>query len=167
MSTTINHPYIGLHGRVRVHPYSGPDEGKNDYAGTVAAVGQGGSTVEERGAAFIALIILRDEAHPLTGRWHEECDAFNFIPDDPAEARRRLRSRFPLADFARVQGEAAGKALATELRAWAFANLTTPATIAEGIGHGLARAIYEGHDGRGTLPGLAEAVGRGWRGGGA
>lgn len=90
MITPSNHPYIGLHGRVRVSPYTGPDAGKNDYTGTVVAVGQGGSVAEEGGAAFIALILLRDEVNPANGCWHEECDAYNFNPDDPAEARRRL-----------------------------------------------------------------------------
>ena len=89
MITPSNHPYIGLRGRVRASPFSGPDAGKNDYTGTVVAVGQGGSTVEEGGAAFVALAVLRDEEHPLRG-WHDECDIFRFTPTDPAEARRRL-----------------------------------------------------------------------------
>lgn len=84
------HPYIGLHGRVRVYPYNTDGSvGPNDYTGTVVAVCQGGSTVEEGGTAFCAVLILRD-APDVAGRVHNEADLWNFIPDDIAEARRRL-----------------------------------------------------------------------------
>jgi hypothetical protein len=83
------HPYVGPHGRVSCHPRVGSDAGKNDYAGTVVAVYQGGSTVEEGGAAYCAVGILRD-APSEGGFVHGESDLFYFIPDDVEEARRRL-----------------------------------------------------------------------------
>jgi hypothetical protein len=83
------HPYIGLTGTVRVWPYSGDGGGKNDYHGVVVAVCQGGSTTEEGGSAFCAVSVLRD-VPDSTGNVHGECDMYRFIPDDIAEARRRL-----------------------------------------------------------------------------
>lgn len=83
------HPYVGLHGRVSMHPRSGPTAGRNDFSGTVVAVCQAGSTVEEDGVAYCAVILLRD-VPAETGRVHDEADMFHFIPDDVAEARRRL-----------------------------------------------------------------------------
>lgn len=83
------HPYIGLTGIVRVWPYSGDGAGKNNYHGTVAAVCQGGTAFEEGGAAYCAVLVLRDTPDE-NGRVHGEIDMYHFIPDDIAEARRRL-----------------------------------------------------------------------------
>ena len=85
----MNHPYIGLHGTIRAYPYIGDNAGTNDYTGTVVAVCQGGTTAKEDEAAYCAVIILRDTPD-LNGRAHAESDIWNFVPDDPTEARRRL-----------------------------------------------------------------------------
>ena len=105
----MNHPYIGLPGTVRVSPYTGDKAGSNDPHGTVVGVCQGGSSTEEGGAAYLAIVILRDVPY-ADGRMHTECDAYHFVPDDPAEARRRL-----VAAGATVDYEAFGRGMMREM----------------------------------------------------
>ena len=136
------HPYIGLPGTVRVYPYSGDGAGKNDFHGIVAAIGQGGSTVEDGGAAIVIALVLRDDPDPA-GNSHGECDLFRFIPDDPSEARRRL--------------EAVGVPTLT---------VNAPTPDYEAIGRGMAQAILT-HNGAHFLDRdrvvkmLGEAIGKG------
>lgn len=69
--STNQHPYVGLAGTFyKKH-------------GIIVAIGQGGSTNEE-GCAYTSAIVLNDDDTTNEG------DLAYFVPDDPAEARRRL-----------------------------------------------------------------------------
>ena len=98
----MNHPYCGLPGTVRCG-------GPHDYHGRVVTIGQAGTTAEEGQGAYVAAVILRD-APDADGRAHGECDLYNFVPDDPAEARRRL-----VAAGATVDYEAFGRGMMREM----------------------------------------------------
>lgn len=149
----MNHPYTGLHGTVRCYPYTGDGTGKHDFTGTVLSVCQAGSSAEEGGTAYLAVVVLRDVPSP-DGRVHGECDAYHFVPDDPTEARRRL--------------EAAGAPTLT---------VNAPTPDYEAVGRGIVKQLAaDGMLGGGDIPGwriiasLGEAIGRGIasvRGGGA
>ena len=77
------HPYVGLAGTIRNPPYVGDRAGVNDHHGIVVAVGQVGSTHEES-CAYPGVILLNDDGTTSDGEL--SC----FVPDNPAEARRRL-----------------------------------------------------------------------------
>lgn len=85
----MNHPYIGLTGTIRGWPLAGVAADRHDYRGVVVAVFQGGSTTEDGSVGYCAVCVLRDVPDD-DGHVHDECDMYRFIPDDPAEARRRL-----------------------------------------------------------------------------
>lgn len=159
----MNHPYVGLHGIVKRNPYIGPGAGKNDYTGTVVAIGQGGTTADDGEVAYIAVVVIRDvPTVGIGGGVHSECELPDFIPDDPAEARRRLEA--PTAPSVTVNAsavdyEAAGRGFAKEmLRHLTYRGSsaeTVYAMLAEAVGRGVVGAFNRG------AGGVGEAIGRG------